>query len=243
MSMDYTYAKYVGIVDLVLLLLLIIFVIIGFKKGFLLKTISIANWVFGLLFAVLFCVRFANDVLYNWFGQAIHDNFYNNIMANPKFNEITTTENGIDILKNLGIPGFIAQIVCNNASGTDIAASVANNLANFTTSIVLVVISFLILFFGTTLLCLLLKLLANILRTSKFVRVIDGILGVVLYFILYYIAIQLIFFILIIIYHKAGLQGYNTFVDFDIRGIDASFRVSRWLFDNNFLANLIGLLF
>jgi uncharacterized membrane protein required for colicin V production len=241
--MNYTYSQYVGIVDIVLIIGLIILMIVGFKKGFLLKSISLANWLFGFIFALLFCVRFANDVLYNWFGTDIEQNFYNNIMANDKFNDITSESSGVSVLEGLGIPGFVARMVSSNVSGEDIASQIAANLAAWTTNIILIVVSFLILFFGTTVICFILKLFAKLLRQSKFVRVLDGILGIFLYIVLYYIFLQIIFFVLILIYHKAGLAGYNEFIDYDIRGITAGFRLTRWLFENNILGNFIGLLF
>jgi uncharacterized membrane protein required for colicin V production len=241
--MNYEYSQYVGIIDIIIIIGLIILMIIGFKKGFLLKSISLANWIFGFVFALLFCVRFANDVLYNWFGTNIEQNFYNNIMTNDSFSEITSQDSGVSVLKSLGIPTFVAQMVSQNVSGEDVASEIAKNLASWATNIILIGLSFIILFLGTTIICLILKIMAKILRQSKFVRIVDGILGIFLYVVIYYIILQVIFFVLIIIYHKANLSGFNMFVDYDIRGIMASFRISRAFFENNILGNLIGLLF
>ena len=244
MMLSFEYAKYVGIVDVFIVIGFIVSIILGIKKGFLTKIIGIASGICGLLFALLFCVKFANGVLYPWFGTDLQNHFYTNIMANETFANMTS-ESAVDVMSSLGIPSFIANLILNNSasSAEEFAQSVATNLANLATTASLIVISFIILFFGTTIIFFLLKLLVKLLRTSKFVRVVDGILGLVLYSVLFYIILQVIFFVIIIIYNKAGLTGFNEFVQYDILGQEASFRLSQWFFMNNFFGNLIGLLF
>lgn len=254
MILSYNYAQYVGIIDLFIFILFIIAVILGIKKGFLTKTISLANAIFGFIFALLFCVKFANGVLYPWFGESIEGNFYNNIISNETFASIQTTDDAVNIMSQLGIPNFISQLILANMdmTGPELMHAAAHGLASWVTTGFLVVLSFIILFFGTTLICFILKLITKLLRTSKFVRVIDGILGVALYSVLLYILLQIVFCIIIIVFRKMGAgSGLYNFINFDILGKtgdieglrDAPFRISRWLCENNLLGNLIGLLF
>ncbi len=241
--MNYEYAKYVGIIDVIIIILAIIFIILGAKKGFLQKAIKIGNWIFGIIFAFLFCVKFANDVLYTWFGESLKSSIYENVKNNPSFTNITTTEEALTVLESLGIPNFLGNIILANVDAASVVASIADNISNIVTSAVLIVCSFLFLWLGTTLICFVLKILVKILRTSKFIRIIDGILGVVLYIVMLYILIQIVFFVIILIYRNANLEGFNAFVDNDILGVNASFRISRYIFNTNFLANFIALLF
>lgn len=252
--MNFTYAQYIGIVDIVIIIGLIITIIIGTKKGFLLKALSISKKLCGIVVALAFCVRFANSVLYPWFGNNMQSFFYSNIMSNESFAQITTQEQAISTLKSLGIPNFISQIILNtqDINVGELAQNIATNLACFATTTILIIISFFILWIGTKIIFVIFKLLAKLLRTSKIVRVFDGILGIVLYAIMYYAILQIIFFVVIILFNKAGWSNFNTFVTYDIKGLtsglgegykDASFRLSAWIYSNNFLGNLIGLLF
>ena len=243
--MNYTYSKYVSIIDIVIIILAIIFIILGAKKGFLQKAIKIANWVFGILFAVVFCVQFANDVLYNLFGETLKTTFYNNIMSNETFKSLQTSDDYVAVLKSLGIPEFLGKIVCQNIDTTSVCESIAQNLSSCVTSACLIVISFFTLWIGTSLICLILKLLAKIMRTSLFVRIIDGILGVVLYLIMLFVIVEVVFFVVVIIYRNCNIEPFNTFIDNDVLGIirTYSFSISKYFFNNNFLANLIALLF
>lgn len=241
--MNFAYAKYFGIVDIIIIILAIIFIILGAKKGFLQKAIKIGNWVFGILFAFVFCVKFANDVLYNWFGESIKQAIYTNVMANPAFTDVTTKEEAITVLESLGIPNFIGNIILANVDATEVVSSIALNISSMATSVILIVISFLFLWLGTTIICFILKLLVKVLRTSKFIRIVDGFFGIILYIIILYLLIQVVFFVVILIYRNCNLEGFNQFVDNDILGVNASFRISKYIFETNFLANIIALLF
>ncbi len=241
--MNYSYAKYVGIVDVVIIIVAIICMIIGAKEGFLQKGIKIANWVFGVFFAFLFCVKFANDVLYGWFGENIKNTIYNNVLSNEALQGITTKEEAVNVLQSLGIPNFIGEVIMQNVDTAEMVSGIASSVSTLATSALLIVISFLFLWIGTSILCFILQLLVKVLRTSKLIRILDGILGILLYLLLFYLFIQVVFFVVILIYRNAHLEGFNNFVSNDILGVNASFRISKYFFETNFLANLFALLF
>ncbi len=241
--MNYSYAKYVGIVDVVIIIVAIVCMVIGAKKGFLQKGIKIANWVFGVFFAFLFCVKFANDVLYGWFGENIKNTIYNNVLANEALQGITTKEEAVKVLQSLGIPNFIGEVIMQNVDTAEMVSGIASSVSTLATSALLIVISFLFLWIGTSILCFILQLLVKVLRTSKLIRILDGILGILLYLLLFYLFIQVVFFVVILIYRNANLEGFNNFVSNDILGVNASFRISKYFFETNFLANLFALLF
>ncbi|MCR5308157.1 MAG: hypothetical protein K6E24_04095, partial [bacterium] len=179
--MNYGYSDKFGILDLIIILLAIIAVIIGAKKGFLTKTVSLANSLFGFLFALAFSSYFANSVLYNWFGASLQEKIYNNVITKQQLSGLTTQDEVVTRLTEGGIPEFLAKIASSNASGEDIANQVATSISSIITSVLLYVIAFLILFLGTAIICLILKFFIHILRENKFIRVIDGIFGIALY--------------------------------------------------------------
>ena len=222
--------------------LVLIAVIIGAKKGFLTKTVSLANSLFGLLFALAFSSTFANKVLCNWFGVALQNKIYNNVYTNQGLATCSTNEEVIAKLKENGIPEFLAKIASSNISGEDIASQVATSISSIITSVLLFIIAFIILFFGTTLICLILKGFIKLLRENKFIRVIDGIFGIVLYLCLLALVLEIVFFVLLLLNNYSGLEGYKEFVANDILS-DRAFNISKWFFTNNVLNFLIGLIF
>ena len=252
--MNYEYAKLFSFTDVIIVFACIIMIIIGFKKGFLIKMLEISRKFCGLIVALLFCVKFANALLYPWFGEKMTTYFYNNIMSNESFAAIADKESAISTLKTLGIPEFISTFIINsqNIDTATLSQNIANNLAVLVTTAILVVLAFIILWIGTKIVFWILKLLAKLLRTSIAVKIIDGILGIVLQLIIFYVILQILTFIVIIIASKANIAGFNQFVTYDILGLtsglgegyrDRGYSISGWLYQNNFLGNLIGLLF
>ncbi len=252
--MNYQYAKSFSFIDVIIVVACIIMIVIGFKKGFLIKALEISRKFCGLIVALLFCVKFANALLYPWFGEKMTTYFYNNIMSNESFVAITDKESAISTLKTFGIPEFISTFIINsqNIDTATLCQNIANNLASLVTTAILVVLAFIILWIGTKIVFWILKLLAKLLRTSVAVKVVDGILGIVLQLIIFYIILQILTFVVIIIANKANIAGFNQFVTYDILGLTSGlgegyknrgYSISGWLYQNNFLGNLIGLLF
>ncbi len=251
--MNYSYVKFFSITDVVIVLAALIMIFIGFKKGFLIKALEISRKFCGLIVALLFSVKFANGVLYPLFGHYWAEYFYNNISSNESIKAISDKEGAIATLKNLGIPEFISKFVIDsqNIDTSTLADSIANNIASLVTTVALVVIAFIILWLGTKLVFWILKLFAKLLRTSTLIKIVDGVLGVVLQAIILYIVLQVLMFVVILIFNKAGIEQFNLFVTCDIKGLAsvAGFNdrgytsISSWLFSNNLIGNLISLLF
>jgi hypothetical protein len=240
--MNYNYANIIGIIDILILLGFLISMIIGFKKGFLLKSISLANAFFGLVFSLAFASKFANDVLYKMMGQNLFNTIYNNILTKSNLGDATTVEEASKALSEYGIPKFISSIICANYDSEQIASSIATNLSNIFTTILLFVISFIILFVGTSLIFLIITIVVKLLRENKAVRIIDGIFGIGLYAALFYVMLEVIFFIVILLYKNSNLEAYKEFVSCDILN-NRSVNISKWFFENNFFNTLLGLLF
>ena len=76
-----SYYDYFSIVDIVLVLAVIVFVVIGYTKGFLTKFISLANSLCGFVFSLLFCKRLSEGFTYNIWGDTLTEKFKANIMA------------------------------------------------------------------------------------------------------------------------------------------------------------------
>lgn len=227
-----------GIIDIVVVLLLVLTVIIGYKKGFVKKFIALFSILIAIALAILLFGEFAYRIK-EWGLFGIYKGFYNG--AYEKISSISGTDT-TEVVKNaLNIPGWIAEKLvkwAGNPTMEELADTVADQYAMFFTKI----IAFAIIFVGTLILFLILRILCNVFRKSKFVRVVDGILGVALSLVIYVASISLIFFIMSLIYNHAGNEGFNNFLNTDLKLLDeGTFRLSKWLFQGNlfdFIKNL-----
>ena len=139
-----SYYDYFSIVDIILVLAVIVFVVIGYTKGFLTKFISLANSLCGFVFSLLFCKRLSEGFTYKIWGDTLTEKFKANIMAkNP---DVTSTK---DLLDKIGLPSFITNNIDINLDVNNAYYSLGKACATF----VCVVISFFILFIGVSVLC------------------------------------------------------------------------------------------
>lgn len=225
---------FIGITDIIIVLLVVIALILGYKKGFMQKFLSLASWIVSLVLSIIFCSDFSAFLKdHNFIYPNINHNVYHNILE--KTNGETSLEG---ILNTLGLPDvlsrFIAQGVNPDDSTTNMVQQIADNFTNF----IMVIISFFILFFGIMILVLLLKLIVALVRNITAIRIIDGILGLFLYGFLSIIVVFILLFILSLIIQIPALDGFKNFMVIDMQLDTEKFRLSKYLYENNILINL-----
>ncbi len=228
------YYDHFSIVSMVIILLAIFFAIIGFKFGFLTKFIKVANALCGFVFSLLFCSKLSNAFVYKIWGDEMAVSF-----AQKFKNKAPGIETTSDLLKELGLPSFIANNVDVGLSVDQAYLRLGETFAKF----LCVLISFCILFFGITVLCFLLKLLVKGIRKAKAIRIVDGILGIVFYEILFYLFICIVMVILSFIMQSNGLEGFRNFIINDFGLEHDSFRLSKELYQNNLIGNFFRIFF
>lgn len=229
-----SYYDYFSIVDIILVLAVIVFVVIGYTKGFLTKFISLANSLCGFVFSLLFCKRLSDGFTYKIWGDTLTEKFKANIMAkNP---DVTSTK---DLLDKIGLPSFITNNIDINLDVNNAYYSLGKACATF----VCVVISFFILFIGVSVLCFLLKLLVAACRQSKIIRFLDGILGVLFYLILTYLGVCLLLFVLTFIMQSSGLNGVQQWIINDFQLQSDKWRLTKFLYQNNLIGNFFRIFF
>ena len=182
--------------DLALVLFVIIFIIIGIKKGFMTSVLS--NFSFGAIAIVAFFLyKPIASLLNNLFSleSSIFNSYYNKLTAfSPDFErnllslEKSQLRSFVKSTLNSGaipfIPKIMFQMFLNTRSlysklqssgleSRNLGEIVSSSYANFFTSI----ISYIIIYLIICLVVLLFKLLINKLRTIGFVKVVDDILG------------------------------------------------------------------
>ena len=172
------------------------------------------------------------------FKESIYNNVYNNIITSEAF---ANGQDATSILTSLGFPSIIASYL---ASGIPVDLNIASSLANSVYNLFMVIISFAILLVGCWILSYIIKLLIKLLRNNIIIRIVDGLLGVILYGFLAICAIYIIFFIISLIIQIPGLEGFRDFITVDMQlNNPDEFRISKYFYENNILINFFKLFF
>lgn len=228
------YYDHFSFISIGIIVLLLFFIIFGFKVGFLTKFINLANSLCGFVFSLLFCKQFSNAVIYKIWGDSMAASYTEKFRTkNP------TITNTSEFLDALGLPSFITSNIDVDL-GID---QVYVKLGNVCASIVCAFIAFCVLFFGITIICFVLKLLVAGCRQSKIIRIMDGILGSIFYLLLTYIGICILLFILTFIMQGDAFEGFRLWIINDMSLNCDSFRISKFLYNNNIIGNFFKIFF
>ena len=162
--------------------------------------------------------------------------------------EIFQTANGTEatvpeVLMNIGVPKFLANMFGSNLAAGTTVETIAINIAGYFAHILMVIISFIILFIGVFILSIVLKIISTILRGNAIIRFIDGILGMALYFCLFMITIYVIFAIMRWMGHYEFFAGAQKFLDVDMKLSEDTFRLSKFFYQNNIIYAFFDMLF
>ena len=228
-----------GIFDIILIIFFLVALIYGAKHGFLDRFRKLASGIIGLIIAILFSGKLADlFIAKNVFYDNIYTNVYQNIITSEAF------ANGGDpssVLSSLGFPKIIADYIASTIGGeVDIASALAQQVYSLFISI----ISFIILLVGCWILSFVLKILIGLIRENIAIRIVDGILGVILYGFLAICCVYILFFILSLIIQIPGLEGFRNFVTVDLQLTNPDeFRISKYFYENNILINFFKLFF
>lgn len=233
----------VSILDIILIVGAIIAIILGFKKGFMKKFLSF----FGILIILVFSIMFAGQVSLmlstnNAFGihDSIYNGFYSNLSENmSKYPDNATVQTIIEEGLNIKfLSGMISNMIGipSDTSVSEIIVFIANGLTN----ICMNVIAFGMIFVGSLVILLVLKLIASILRNNHFIKFVDGILGVALSLVIY-LAIVAGLFALLKVFMSQDWFTIKEWFSTDMHLNDDVFRISKALYQNNIFINIISM--
>ena len=237
--------KICGIIDIILVLLIILSLFIGYKKGFLKKAIGLIGLFVALAVAFVFCSQLAgafesSGIIY----KPIFENIKNNVLESEIFQNAGGKDATIaDVLVSMKIPRFLANMFAANiADGTTVEV-IASNISHFFSHIITVIISFIILFVGVFIAAILLKILTTILRGNAIIRTIDGILGMALYFCLMMIMVYVLFAIMRLLGHFDFFAGCQRFLNVDMKLNEDTFRLSKFFYQHNVIYSFFDIFF
>jgi hypothetical protein len=108
-------------------------------------------------------------------------------------------------------------------------------------SLALLVIAFIVLFFGSMIVFFLLKILAKMITSIPVIKQIDKVLGLLFGIVKVGLAIFILLFVLgLVLTIPAINEAIGTFVQNDMQLGEEGFRLSKWLYDNNILKQIIN---
>ena len=105
------------------------------------------------------------------------------------------------------------------------------------------IISFFILAIGIFIIILIIKLIASVLRTNKFVRVVDGILGAVLYVTIFIAIVCIVFTVISYCMDKEWFSPAKEWLTVDMQLDTDKFRLSKWIYEGNIIRRILNLFF
>ena len=243
---------FIGVIDIVLILLAILTAVIGFKRGFMKKALGIIGIVAVIVFAVMFAGHLAD-----WLtsvkmppSEALYNHYYEKAMTNlaSGIEHKGDNESVNAIASLLSVPYWIAWVVHALLGKPEIAGdAVAVLVATKITHFIMTVIAFFIIVIGVLIVIGILKLIANALRESAFIRVVDGFLGILLYLAMLAAALCVVLMIFRFIFEKnPDIQNTSSFMGWiydDLHLGDDKFRITKALYNNNVIYNLVHLFF
>ena len=237
----------IGYLDIIVIALLALSLLIGFLIGASRILIKIANWISGLLISLIFCSRFAK-VLGVLFRKPIYNHFYKKLEASDTIQSITAETEASDglsgALHDLGLPKWLANFISKGYDGEsvdDIADSICDTIASGITKSILLILSFVILWVGVSIIILLIKIHIDDLRDNRGFRTVDGIFGMILGAIIIFMFLQVAFYVLTLIDSSSAVKN---FLEKDLRlTTKKGFGLARWFYKKNWIKAFLDLFF
>jgi hypothetical protein len=237
------------ILDIILILLFLIIGFIGYKIGFLTTLLKLTSALSGIIIAICLTKPVTNLAVIAGWDSAMENKIFTNITTSDVFVAYTEGGEGVNginnLLQELGIPAFMSGIVANGIAESINPTELARQIADGVSYVVTFVITFFALLLFSSLIFLILKLVVKSVREAVgFVRIVDGILGVIFYILMFIIILNIVFLIISLILQGADPNGgFASFFLSQLHLDDGNFGVAKYLYQNNMLGNFFGLLF
>ncbi len=246
------YLGFFGIIDAVIVLLGIIFMIVGYKRGFMNKMVTFVCVLVIIGLSVMFCGNLAEMLKdYNIFYKGINDGVNASVTSTmAELGDKATAK--VVLARAFHLPDWLSWfsgLFCSSYGDTVVTASakvdgqfLSEIIANKATMYYMRMIAFAFIFVAGIILLIILKVITNALRENSAVRVIDGIFGILLYLLIYAALVSVVFFVLDILVEKSVISSTTGFIaeDFQLAHTE-NFSMSRWLLKGNLISTIRNL--
>lgn len=232
-----------GIIDVLIVVGVVIFAAIGWKKGFLLKIVEMASSVFGLVASLLLARPFSG-VLDNWFGEAIDGKVHDYLVTRPLFSAELTEVNVRAAFAELSLPDYLVDWIVKGIDFEAVGLSIVDAIQPLIKGLILLVLAFLILFFGSIIVFFFLKILAKMITKIPFIKQVDKVLGVLFGLLKITVIVYILMFLLALVITVPAIHDLiGGFLAVDMQLDTDKFRLSKWIYENNVLRHIIDVFF
>lgn len=237
--------KVCGLLDIIIVFFGLVFIVLGYKKGFIKKILSVVGFLAIAILGFVYCKQLASFLIEKEFiYPSIYNPIQERLLAASLKEGLTADSTLVDFLTvGLEIPAPISELFSKvlNVSGSieEMCMAISQYLSN----IAMNVISFVMIVVGVSILVLILKIITNVMRKVKLVRIIDGTLGAALYLTFFLLLVYVCFTVIQIVMDKSWFLEAKNFLIIDMQlpvdGEETPFRLSRFIYENNILYKLI----
>ncbi len=237
------------ILDLILIALFLIVAIIGYKVGFLTTLLKLTSALSGIIIAICFTKPVTNLAIEWGLDDSIEQTVYTNITTSDAFIAYTEGGAGVEgvnnLLQELGLPSFIANFVAGSLADAVDPLEIATSISQGVSYVFVFIIVFLLLLIFSSLAFFILKLLVKSIRKSVGVfRVLDGIVGIMFYLLIFMLIVYIAFLIIsLILQSSAPDSGFVLFMEEQLHLDDEEFGLAKYIYKNNMLGNFLSLIF
>ena len=237
------------ILDIILIALFLIVAIIGYKVGFLTTLLKLTSALSGIIIAICFTEPVTNLAIEWELDNSIEQTVYTNITTSDAFKAYTEGGAGVigidNLLQELGLPSFISNFVASKIVDSVDPLEIATSISQSISYVFMFIIVFLILLIFSSLAFFILKLIVKSIRKSVGVfRVLDGIVGIAFYLLIFMLIIYIAFLVISLILQSAPPDsGFVLFMEEQLHLNDEEFGIAKYIYKNNMLGNFLGLIF
>lgn len=236
------------LLDLILILLILIIGFIGYKVGFLVTIIKFASLIGGLILAIVLVKPTTNFVTEIGLDNSLETRIYENITTSEAFVKYSDSGAGVEgvslLLEELGIPGFLSDMIADKLYQEIDLEGIAVQISDTVSYSITSIIVFLCLLLLSSFAFWILKKVVSKTRDSVgFIRVTDGLLGVIFYEILFIFILYLVLMVIGFIW--SGLPADNSFAVFLTEQLhleDGKFGLTKYFYQNNIIKNFFELI-
>jgi uncharacterized membrane protein required for colicin V production len=233
----------IGIIDIVLVLAAIVFGILGWKHGFLIKVVQMASGIFGIIGSIIFARPFSN-ILDRWIGEAVGAKILEYLNTQTaQFTVQFTYDNRLAAIQEAfpSLPTFLQEWIAEGIKVEDIAATLVDTIHPVLKDIAMLVIAFITLFLGSIVVFFILKLIVKGITKIPVIREIDKVLGVLFGLVKIFAIVLVLFFLLgLLMTIPAISTAIGPFLETDMALSETQFRLSKWIYDHNLLKDIIN---
>ncbi|MGE0003924.1 MAG: CvpA family protein [Candidatus Izemoplasmatales bacterium] len=231
----------IGILDIAIVAVVVLFAILGWKSGFLLKIVEMASGIFGLLGSIILARPFSN-VLDDWIGEAVSTKVSEYLVSRTDlFSQTLNADTVRTAFEGMSLPTFMVDWIVESIDYSQLQQTILDAVTPMITSLALLVIAFITLFFGSMVVFFILKLLAKMITSLPIIKQIDKILGLLFGLVKIGALIFVLFFVLGLLITIPAINGLiGGFLEEDMQLLTDQFRLSKYLYDNNILSQLIN---